>query len=94
MSQDLTPAFSAVFPDAQSETRSLLRPVVTGFEPADTVCPLEARMQEVKFACENAPPGGKQCASLRYYQSAERARVSGDEAECIRRLAAAEKALA
>jgi hypothetical protein len=78
MSQDLTPAFSDLFRDAQPEP----------------LCRLDARMQQVKHICETAPPSGKQSASLRYYQSAERARISGDEAECIRRLAAAEKALA
>ncbi len=94
MPKDLTPAFGDLFPDAEPETRSQLRPVITEPEPPGPLRRLAARMQQVKRTCENAPPNGKQSASLRYYQSAERARVSGDEAECIRRLEAAEKALA
>ncbi|WP_353255441.1 hypothetical protein [Hyphomonas sp.] len=94
MPKDLTPAFGDLFPDAEPETRSQLRPVITEPEPPGPLRRLAARMQKVKHICENAPPDGKQSASLRYYQSAERARVSGDEAECIRRLEAAEKALA
>lgn len=54
---------------------------------------LEMKMDEVRSACEAAPLGGKKNVSLRRYQSAERAKTSGDEKECSRRLDAALKAL-
>lgn len=54
---------------------------------------LDDRMRLVRSACEHAPVDARRSVSLRRYLSAEHARSLGDDAECIRRLDAALKAL-
>lgn len=62
--------------------------------PANTLIEtLNERMQPATSARDGAPSGGKTTVPLRHYQSAERAKSSGNETECVRRLDAALKAL-
>jgi len=52
------------------------------------------KMKAVKAAWDKAPAGPKKDAALRHYQAAEKAQAAKLDAECIRELDAATKALA
>lgn len=52
------------------------------------------RMKAVKAAWDKAPAGPKKDTALRHYQAAEKAQAAHQDAECIRELDAATKALA
>jgi hypothetical protein len=54
---------------------------------------LISKMQAVKAACDEAPDGAKKSNALKHCQSAERAQESGDEAQAMRELDAATRAL-
>lgn len=51
------------------------------------------QMKTVKAAWDKAPSGPKKDASLKHYQAAEKARSANNDAECIKELNAATRAL-
>ncbi len=53
-----------------------------------------SKMQTVKSVWDKAPEGAKKANALRHYQSAEKAQKAGNDAEAIRELDEATKALA
>jgi hypothetical protein len=54
---------------------------------------LISKMQTVKSVWDKAPEGAKKANALRHYQSAEKAQKAGNDAEAIRELDEATKAL-
>ena len=52
------------------------------------------KMKSVKTAWDKAPAGAKKDAALKHYQAAEKAVTAKNDAEAIRELDAATKALA
>lgn len=54
----------------------------------------ENKMNEVKAAWDQAPPGPKKAAALIYYQDAEMAKLAKNDADCLKSLDAASAALA
>lgn len=54
---------------------------------------VSSKMQTVKSAWDKAPEGTKKTEALKHYQSAETAQKSGNDAEALRELEAATRAL-
>jgi hypothetical protein len=54
---------------------------------------LVSKMQTVKSVWDKAPEGAKKANALRHYQSAEKAQKAGNDAEAVRELDEATKAL-
>lgn len=52
------------------------------------------KMKSVKSAWDKAPDGPKKNAALTHYQAAEKAQTAKNDADCIKALDAATKALA
>lgn len=52
-----------------------------------------SKMQTVKSVWDKAPEGSKKANALRHYQSAEKAQKAGNDAEAMRELDEATKAL-
>lgn len=52
-----------------------------------------SKMQTVKSALETAPEGEKKDSAMKHYQSAEKAQMSGNDAEALRQLDSATRAL-
>lgn len=52
------------------------------------------KMKSVKTACDKAPAGAKKDAALTHYKAAEKAQMAKNDADCIKALDAASKALA
>ncbi|MFN3312383.1 MAG: hypothetical protein ACK46Q_02795 [Hyphomonas sp.] len=52
-----------------------------------------SKMETVKSAWDNALEGEKKDSALKHYQSAEKAQMSGNDAEALRQLDAATRAL-
>lgn len=52
------------------------------------------KMKTVKAAWDKAPAGPKKDAALKHFQAAEKAQTAKNDAECIRELDAATRALA
>lgn len=52
------------------------------------------KMKTVKAAWDKAPAGPKKDAALKHYQAAEKAHTAKHDADCIKELDAATKALA
>lgn len=61
--------------------------------PADMKSGVSSKMQTVKSAWEKAPDGDKKDNALKHYQSAEKAQKSGNDAEAMRELEEASRAL-
>jgi len=61
---------------------------------ADKQAGLISKMQTVKSAWDKAPEGDKKSKALKHYQSAENAQRAGNEAEAVRELEQATRALA
>ncbi|MBA3067562.1 MAG: hypothetical protein FP825_03655 [Hyphomonas sp.] len=60
---------------------------------ADKQAGVISRMQSVKSAWDKAPEGAKKADALRHYQSAEKSQKSGNDAEALRELDEATRAL-
>jgi hypothetical protein len=52
------------------------------------------KMKTVKAAWDKAPSGAKKDASLKHYEAAKKAETAKNDADCVRELDAAVKALA
>ncbi|MDP1554955.1 MAG: hypothetical protein Q8L84_05810 [Hyphomonas sp.] len=61
--------------------------------PADMKSGVSSKLQTVKSAWEKAPDGAKKANAMKHYQSAEKAHKSGNEAEAMRELEEATRAL-
>ncbi len=75
---------------ADNDKRGILP---TENSPGNTQADLGVRMQTVKSAWDEAPEGEKKANALRHYQSAEEAQKSGNDAEAMRELEEATRAL-
>jgi hypothetical protein len=51
------------------------------------------KMKTVKSAWDSAPAGPKKDTALKHYQAAQKAQTAKNDAECIRELDAAKRAL-
>jgi hypothetical protein len=60
---------------------------------SDKQAGVTSKMQAVKSAWDKAPEGAKKAAALKYYQSAEQAQKTGNDAEAFRQLEEATRAL-
>jgi len=59
----------------------------------DSKSGINSKMETVKSAWDKAPEGAKKDNALKHYQSAEKAQKSGNEAEAMRELEEATRAL-
>ena len=61
--------------------------------PQGKLSAAEDKMKTVKAAWDKAPTGPKKDAALKHYQAAEKAHTAKNDAECIKELDAAARAL-